>query len=239
VLRYAAGSARYRLESQTRSVQEMMGNTQTLDVNLTLLFSASFVPDAGNLAATFTVDSIAADGAAAGQVGVTRGKTYHAVFTPRGEPVSLTTPDSADAVVTQIGELFRDVLPMLPLGAPTAGSSWTDTTARTANPAPGIQLRTRAVRDHRVVGWEALDGARALRMSTAGRYEVSGEGEQMGQALQFSGSGSGSTDHYVSPAGALLRVVTADSSAMTVTVISMGMDIPVRQTRRATLTRLP
>jgi len=240
-LAYAADHGRYRIEAQTHVVQEMMGQSQDRNTSLTVALTAAFTPEAGNVAAAITVDTIDADAATQqlGDIQAARGRTYRAVYTPAGRPVSLTSPDTTNAAVTQIGELFREFLPALPPAAITAGMTWTDTVNTTSSPIPGIVMRSQSIRQHRVVGWEDHGGVRALHISTSGAYTITGEGEQQGQQLQISGAGSTTLDRFISATGVYLGQTGSDSTNLTVNVMSVGVEVPIRQTRHSTVTRLP
>jgi hypothetical protein len=238
-LAYAAGSARYRVESHTNTVQEMMGNAQTMDASVTLLVRAASTIEGGNLVTAFTVDSATGAGLQAEGVAVVRGMTFRTTHSATGRPLTVTSSDSTNPVVMQIGQLFRGFYPRLPERAPSAGFSWSDTTSDSTSPGPAMTLRTQSTRDHRVVGWEDQAGARVLRIATSGRYTVTGEGEQGGQALTIAGSGQTTVESVISAAGMLLAQTSNDSTNLTVTVVSMGLEVPIRQARRATLTRLP
>jgi hypothetical protein len=243
-LQYAADNGRYRIQNQTHIVQDIMGQSQERTTTLILTLTAALTRETAGLSGVFTIDSVALDSATAstpqaGDIQQVRGRSYRAVYSPSGRPVSLTAPDTSSPVVVQMGEMFREFLPALPPSTITAGMTWTDTTSLTTSPAPGLVVRSQSVRQHRVVGWEDHGGVRALHIATAGTYTLSGEGEQQGQQLQLSGAGSNSVDRFVSAAGIFLGQTLADSGNITVNVLSAGMEIPIRQTRRATVTRLP
>ena len=242
-LRYAPGSGRYRIESVVHSVTEVMGQSQVVDATTTMLISSTTASDAsGNIAATFVVDSATATGQVPGigtpDVSALRGKTFHAVFTSAGRPVSLTVPDTTDPIMVQMGETFREFLPTLPPAQIAGGATWTDTTSN-ATRQGGNNIRTRSIRTHRVVGWEQQGGVNALHISTTGAYTITGDGEAQGQAITMSGAGTATSERFVSATGAFQSLSASDSANINVTVVSMGLEIPVRQSRRSTITRLP
>jgi len=239
-LRYAAGSGRYRVESQSHTVQEMMGQTQEVDQTTTMVVSAALTEEAGDLAAALTVDSVTTTGTAPGMgaIDAARGQTFRAVFSPLGRPVSLTLPDTTNPALQQVGEDFRDFLPALPAAPISAGQAWTDTTTA-ANNLGEITINSRSVRAHRVVGWEDRGGGRALKIATTGNYTVRGTGNAQGQELQLEGGGVVTVERFVSAAGVFLGQTSSDSSLIQVTVVSMGLEIPVRRQTRASVTRLP
>lgn len=241
-IRYVAGTGRYRVEQNQHISQAMMGQTRDADGSTTMLVSASFTGGAaGDLAAMFTVDSVDAASSLPGAAGVLarmRGKVYRAVYSPLGHATSFAPPDSGDVAAGE-GNVFREFLPGLPSGALTAGTTWTDTSTMNQRGAQGLSIRSQSIRQHRIVGWELHDGVRALKISTTGTYTISGGGEQQGQQMTVAGSGVASVDQFVSAAGVYLGATAADSSNMSVNVVTMGMEIPVRQTRRTSVTRLP
>lgn len=243
-LRYAAGTGRYRIETQVHTSQEVMGQPQTADVTTLQLVSMSLTPAGEGFTLTATIDSITLTmaGAAAGQAAADAGrammgKRFTGMMTAAGRVTSLTSPDSATPGVAAAMSGMRDFFPAVP-GTLTAGNTWTDTVT-TTQPIEMFTLTTRAVREHRVAGWEQRDGVRALRITTTSDYTVSGSGDAQGQPLELAGSGRSTSDRYISAAGVYLGAAESDSSNMNVNVVAMGMSIPVLRTQRATIARLP
>lgn len=241
-LRYAPASGRYRYEQRQHATQEVMGQVQESEATTTLIVSAALTPgDAGNLNAAITVDSASvatqAANAATTAMDALRGKTYRAVISPLGKTISFTPPDTMIGTVLS-GEMFRDFLPTLPASV-APGTAWTDTVVAPPINAQGMRVASTSIRNHRVVGWEMKDGARALHIATVGSYTLTGEGEQGGSPLQLAGTGTATSDRYISAAGVYLGTTVSDSANVKVTVVSMGLEVPVRQTRRTTVTRLP
>lgn len=241
-VRYTAGIGRYRIEQSQHISQEMMGQVRDVDGSTTMLVSASLTGGAaGELAAMFTVDSVESASSLPGAAAILarmRGKVYRAVYSPLGHATSYTPPDSGDAAAGE-GNVFREFLPGLPSGALAVGTTWTDTSTMNQRGTTGLNIRSLSIRQHRIVGWELHDGVRALRISTTGNYTISGGGEQQGQQMTVAGGGIASADQFVSAAGIYLGAAATDSSNMTVNIVSMGMEVPVRQTRRTSVTRLP
>lgn len=241
-LRLGAGNGRYRLEQVLHSSQEVMGQTTESDATLTMWVSAAVAAtEGGNLSAAFTIDSVSATGSVPGAtdaVAALRGKTFRAVVTPQGRNVSFTAPDSSDAS-GQTGQLFREFLPSLPGGTLAPGLSWTDTVSQSQSARGGLSMQTRSIRTHQLGGWETRDGVRALRITTSGSYTITGAGDSQGQQLQLNGTGAAASEAFVSAAGAYLDATGRDSTNLTVLVVSAGLEVPVRQVRRSTVTRLP
>lgn len=244
-LRYAAGTGRYKVETSLHMVQDMMGSLQEMSSNMTMILSTSLTDDGGNLLLAATLDSIAVTGSLptmdASSFASARGKTFRALFTPAGRPLPPPpSADSADALAAQLGRGVREFLAVLP-AAIAAGAAWTDTVAENT-PIPGGagSMATRSVRNNRVVGWETRDGVRALHLAVNGTFSITGSGTvQGGTAVEMSGNGTATSDRWVSAAGVLLTSTGVDSTNLTVNVPSVGMSIPIRQTQRTTITRLP
>lgn len=238
-VRYAAGVSRYRVEQSTHIAQEIMGQVNEADLTARQLLSTITSEADGNLALAVTVDSLEVTGPAGADAGLAaaRGQTFRLVLSPSGLVVSLAAPDSASPVMQQFGAGLRELFPRLPAGPIAAGQSWTDTV--TSSRAGDASVSTRSVRQHRVVGWEDRDGARALHIETTSAYSVSGSTEAQGQSVELSGGGQSIRDAFVSAAGVFLGSVERDSALVNANVTAMGLNVPIRQSRRATVTRLP
>ncbi len=239
-LRYVAGAARYRVEQTTHVVQEMMGQTNAVDLTSRHVVSAVASDSGPNLALAMTVDSIeitGPQGADLSGIQAARGQTFRLVLAPSGLVVSLQSPDTTNLVLRQFGLGLREFFPRIPAAPVTAGESWTDTVTTTTNGEVSVTLRS--VRQNRVVGWEVRDGARALHIASTATYTVSGSGETQGQAVEMSGNGQTTRDAFISAAGAFLGSVESDSALINANVTSVGLTVPIRQTRRSTVTRLP
>jgi hypothetical protein len=240
MLRYAPANGRYRYEQTQHTSQEMMGQTQEVNVSSTLVVSTTVsAGDAGSLNTAITVDSATMSNSAVpgNPMEGLRGKTFRGVISPNGRSTSFTAPDTLMTTALS-GEIFRDFLPTLP--ASTApGTTWTDTVIAPPVNAQGLRVTSTSIRNHRVVGWETKDGVRALHIATNGTYTLAGQGEQNGATLQLAGTGTATADRYVSAAGVYLGTTVSDSTNATVTVSSMGLEIPVHQSRHTTVTRLP
>ena len=236
-LRYAVGSARYRIEQVSHVVQEVMGQSMDIDISSRQLISAVVTEAAGNLAVAVTVDSLEVTGppGADASLAAMRGQTFRLVMAPSGLVVSVAARDSANVLLRQASNGLRDFFPHLP-GVPTAGQAWTDTVSTTN--AGEVSVTMSSVRQHNVVGWEDRDGVRALHVASTSNYDVSGSGEAQGTAVEMSGSGHSTRDSFVSASGFYLGSIESDSASMTATVTAMGMTVPIRQSRRTTVSRL-
>jgi len=238
-LRYAVGASRYRVEQSTHVTQEVMGQVNEADLTARQVLSTTSSEASGNLALVVTVDSIEVTGPAGADAGLAaaRGQTFRLVLSPSGLVISLAAPDSTNPVMQQFGAGLRELFPRLPAGPVAAGQTWADTV--TSSRTGDANVTTRSVRQHRVVAWEDRDGARALHVETTSAYTVSGSTEAQGQSVELSGGGQSVRDAFVSAAGVFLGSVERDSALVNANLAAMGLSIPIRQSRRATVTRLP
>lgn len=238
-LRYAPWSSRYRIEQSTHIAQEVMGQLNEADLSARQLVSTVATAAAGDLAVAVTIDSIDVSGPPGADAALVaaRGQTFRLVMTPFGEVTSSAAGDTTNAALQQVATGLRDFMPRLPSVPIAAGLTWTDTL--TVSRSGEAAIATRSVRQHRVVGWEDRDGARALHITMTSTYTVTGSTEAQGQAVELSGGGQSFRDAYVSAAGFLLGSVDRDSALITANVTALGMTVPIRQTRRSTVTRVP
>jgi hypothetical protein len=216
-----------------------MGQVNEVDVSVRQLLTATATEVADNLVVSLTVDSIDVTGPPGADGGITaaRGRTFRLVLAPNGLALSVAAPDSTDPLLQQIAAGLREFFPKLPSGPVLAGQTWTDTLTSTRT--SGGSVTTRSVRQHRVVGWGDRDGTRALHVETTSSYTVSGSTEAQGQSVDLSGGGQSVRDSFVSAAGVFLGAVERDSALVNANVAAMGLTIPVRQSRRGTVTRVP
>ncbi len=238
-IQYGPGSNRYRVQQTVNTHQEAMGNVTDFNITANLVVTATATPMAGNMDVAYTVDSITMTSTAGAgpSLDSLRGKTFHTVMTPQGQFVSATSPDSSMATL-QLRDMFREFVPSVPQGPLSDGQSWTDTVSAPATRNGGMTVRTSAVRTHHVVGWETHDGQRAVHIASTAATTLNGEGEQNGTPLTLAGHGVATADRYVAANGVYLGATTSDSTSIAVTVVTMGMDIPIRQVRHTTVTRL-
>jgi hypothetical protein len=239
-LQYAAGSARYRVEQTSHVAQEVMGQVNTADLTSHQLISTVGSAADGNIALAVTVDSIDVTGPAGADlsaVTAARGQTFRLVLAPSGLVVSVAAPDTTSPILRQVSAGLREFFPRIPAAPITAGQTWTDTITTTNS--GDVSVTMVAVRQHRVVGWEDQAGTRALHIASTSTYTVSGSGEAQGQAVEMTGNGQSLRDSFISAAGLFLSSVESDSALINANVTSIGLTVPIHQTRRSTVTRLP
>ncbi|HXY68186.1 MAG TPA: hypothetical protein VEH62_01975 [Gemmatimonadales bacterium] len=245
-LRYGAGTGHYRLESQSHVEQDAMGQTTAFDLVTGVVLSTATAPDtAGNLGVAITIDSLSITSPTmpmavppAADLAAARGRVVRLVVSTQGQTIGLTPPDSAGVALRQVAQGLREFLPMLPPGAPTPGTSWSDTSSM-ATPSQGGTVTVHLTRQHRVVGWEDHEGTRALHLATTVAYTVTGTSEAQGQSVELSGGGQRNGDAFVTAAGVYLGGTMSDSSLVNASIASAGLVVPVRTRSHSSFTRLP
>lgn len=239
-LRYVTGTSRYRVEQATHITQEVMGQVNTADVASRQVISVVATAAADNLAFAVTVDSIdvtGPQGADLSSIAAARGQTFRVVLAPSGLVVSVTAPDSTNLLLRQVAVGLREFFPRIPAAPMAAGQAWTDTVTTTNT--GDVSVTMRAVRQNHVIGWEDRDGVRALHLASASAYTVTGSGEAQGQSVEMTGNGQSTRDAFISAAGLFLGSIESDSALISANVTSVGITVPIRQSRRSTVTRLP
>jgi len=244
VVRLGPSALRYVLRHQIHVEQQFPGQTQTVDRGLRVFLSATIVgpADSAGYPLTFTVDSIVPDSGTAIPPGVNlasaRGLRYIGRLTPTGEFKQTSASDSTLAqVFTQFIGTFRNFYPRMPPGGLTLGADWTDTSS--TNDRVGIDVNIKAIAHSRATTWEQRNGAKCVRLESSSTYSVVGSGEQMGQPLEVSGTGTRTGVQFVAVDGRYLGGEAQDSSALVVGLPMQGMTVPVRQISHSTITVLP
>ena len=244
VVRLGPSALRYAVHHQIHVEQQFPGQTQTVDRGLRVFLSATIVgpADTAGYPVTFTVDSIVPDSGTATPPGLNlasaRGLRYIGHLTPAGEFKQTSTSDSTMAqAFTQFIGAFRNFYPRMPPGGLTLSAEWTDTSA--TNDRVGIDVNIKAIAHSRATTWEQRNGTKCLRLESSSTYSVVGSGEQMGQPLEVSGTGTRTGVQFVAIDGRYLGGEAHDSSSLVVGLPMQGMTVPVRQISNSTITVLP
>jgi hypothetical protein len=243
VVRLGPSALRYVVRQQIHVEQQFQGQTQVIDRGFRLFVAATIAgpADSTGYPITFTLDSIVPDSGS--QVPTlnlvsARGLRYSGRLTPVGEFRQHATSDSALAqTFTQIVGGFRTFYPRLPPGGVSLGAEWTDTVS--TSDRAGIDVTIKAIGHSRAAAWEQRNGTRCLRLEVSSTYTVVGAGEQGGQPLEVSGTGTRTGVHFLAVDGRYLGGEVHDTSAIVVGLPVQGMTVPVRQVSHATIAVLP
>jgi hypothetical protein len=201
--------------------------------------------DSGNrLAATFVVDSLAADSGVllppTMNLGAARGLTVTGWVSPTGE---FQDPVFSDSAVVQSLSLllgwFRRFFPHVPADGAQPGSEWTDTLTTTEPGGSATVTRISELRARAAAAWEHRPEGQALRLDAEETYQFTGSGDGGGQPLELRGTGVRSGTDYIAVDGRYLGGTSRDSVSLTITLPQQGITIPQRQLGTLSVSLLP
>jgi hypothetical protein len=238
---YAPAAAKYKVTSNTKVAQTMMGQTQEFESSNNQVLSMSMAKAADALALTLTLDSASVTSTAPGaapDVSALIGLKFAGTVAPNGKVTSGELTDKAGAVSkSPIGNGLRAFLPRLQLGA-TKGASWVDSSSSTTS-QNGADVTTNTVVTYTFAGDTSVAGAKAWKITGASVGKVSGKGNMQGSDFTIEGDVKGLTTSVVSTAGILLGQSGDSDSNLTVTVEAAGLVIPITQKTTAKVDKLP
>jgi len=244
VVRLGPSALRYVVHQLIHVEQQFQGQTQTIDRGIRLFISATIAgpADSAGYPVTFTLDSIVPDSGSVIPPSVNlasaRGLRYNGRLTATGEFRQTATSDSTLAqTFAQIVGAFRNFYPRMPPAGLTLGAEWTDTSS--TSDRAGVDVTVKSIAHSRATAWEQRNGARCLRIEVSSAYSVAGTGDQGGQPLDVSGTGTRTGVQFVAVDGRYLGGEAHDSSSMVVGLPLQGMTVPVRQISHSTITVLP
>ncbi len=224
--------------------QEFDGQVVTTKRGIRLFVRAELAPVGTRRIVSFTMDSVVPVDETAGslmsdQFASARGATFTATVAPNGELDDWSSGESVGESARQLADQFlRRFFPRLPDAGVREGMSWGDS-VQTTELLGGAETLITSLRTHNAVGWTEIQGERALQISTESHYTFSGSGMQVGQVFAVDGRGRRHSSHYVSAVGHYLGSISADTSEAQAEVASVGIVIPVRQTRTDSLLKTP
>lgn len=246
VVRLAPSALRYVVHHRIHVEQQFQGQTQTIDRGVRMFVAATIAGPADTLGypVTFTIDSIVPDSGSSAllpptvSLSAARGLTYAGHVSPVGDFREGPSPDSARAqAFAELIGAFRSFYPRLPPGGVTLGAEWADTVTTTDH--AGVEVTMKSVNHGRAPAWEARNDTRCLRLETSATYTVAGAGEQGGQPLEVTGSGTRSAVQFLAVDGRYFGGEVHDSSTVMVHLPMQGVTVPVRQVSHSVVTVLP
>lgn len=243
-MRLGPSALRYVVHQVIHIEQQFQGQTQTIDRGIRVFVSATISgpADSAGYPVTFTLDSIVPDSGSVIpptiNLAAARGLRYTGRLTPSSEFRQTSSSDSTLAqTFAQIVGAFKNFYPRVPPAGLTLGAEWTDTIS--TKDRAGIDVTINAIGHSRAVAWEQRNGARCLRLEVSSTYSVVGAGEQGGQPLEVSGTGTRTGVQFLAVDGRYLGGEVHDSSTIVVDLPVQGMTVPVRQISHSTISVLP
>lgn len=243
-IRLGPSALRYLVHQRLHVEQEFQGQTHTIEQGVRIYLSATISGPADSLGypVTFTIDSIATDSGStippSGNLAAARGLRFGGRVSPTGRFQGGVASDSAlGQAFGQVLGTLRNFYPRLPPTGLTVGAAWTDTLTTTDRAAVDVQLRS--LDSARATAWEDRGGVRCVRLEIRSAYTVVGAGEQNGQPLEVTGTGTRAALLYVAADGRYLGGEVHDTSAISINLPLQGLTVPVRQVSRSVVSVLP
>jgi hypothetical protein len=147
--------------------------------------------------------------------------------------LSALTPDRTGTLPDELTGRLRLLFPALPGGGVREGMEWTDTTEYrlTADAFPGSE---RAVITYHATPSQGAQ--KGLLLQSSGSYDRTGTRTQADQELQMTSKGTRRGTHLLNADGVLLSAQGSESGDMTITVPTVGQEVPVKQTGSYSIT---
>lgn len=230
---YSPGASQYRVTSQVRGAQEVMGQRQEFETSSDQLVSVSIARAGGDtLTVTSTLDSLSI----VGPMGMTppgldklKGLKVVSQVSPVGAVYSFKGP-GADSIpnADQVVDEMSQVLPVL---RPNLGPrvTWTDTSSRKVSQG-GVDIDRKVVATYTVEGDTTVGGQKGWKISRKANTALSGSGSQGGQPLTLEGTSLGTGTMVVTPAGSFLGMSSEEQMSIKVLLAANGMEVGVSQT---------
>lgn len=246
LVRYAPATTRYRIHRRIESVQAFSGAEQRTSLGFSIFVMAAVggPADSTGFPTTFAIDSIALDSGVVLPMFIdldaARGLRFTGVLTPAGEFRDGVPSDTgAASALTRIIGGFREFYPRIPPQGITLGGAWTGTVAHNDQFGVVDRVTVTTTDSARAAEWEDRDDVRSLRVEIRSIVSLTGSGQQAGQAVELTGSGTRRGVEYIAADGRYLGGVSRDSTALTITLHAQGLIVPVRQVALSIVQVLP
>ncbi len=154
-----------------------------------------------------------------------QGTRWTATLSATGK-LSTLEADRSGTLSDELTGRLRLLFPEFPADGARPGSEWTDTTRYrlVADAFPGTE---ESVTTYRAIG---ASGARqGITLESTGSYSRSGTRFQADQELRMAGIGTRRGTYRLGPDGLPLSANGSDTGDMTVTVVTVGQTVPVKQ----------
>lgn len=229
---YAPGASQYRVQSTTKIVQEIQGQTNEGELNTRhLLTLAIGRKTKDTLALTYTWDSASVSTSAGipapdlSKVGGTKAAGFASVT---GRMYSFDPGKAAGDGMPDMAE-FEMFLPVVAAANKKVGDSWIDTVTVKGNRG-GIDVNTTIIVTSKLADDTTYAGEKSWRIQRNLVFTVSGAGAQQGMALVIEGTGTGERTDYITSKGVYLGSSLTQTSQSTVSLPANNMTIPMTTT---------
>lgn len=225
---------------QTQTI-EVMGQVVDTDSDLSLGFSvrAKGMKD-GNQQLGVTIDSmkvkvVSPQGTMSPDMSPVVGKAFDMTLSELGKEVELSGAasiqyDLGPSGKRNISSNFQSMFPDLPGRPVKVGDTWTTEDVVT-DKTETVDIRIRFKNEHRLAGFETIEGLECARIETAVTGTLEGEGEQQGMGLTFKGDIEGKDIWYFAyKQGLYVRMTSSASVDGTIDTSGLqNLSIPLKQ----------
>jgi hypothetical protein len=236
---YAPGASQYRVQSTTKIVQEVNGQTNEGEVNTRHVVTLAIGRKAKDtLALSYTWDSASVSttgGIPAPDLSKIGGTKAAGFASTTGKMYSFN-PGTAAAGMPDMAE-FELFLPVVTAANKKVGDRWVDTLTVKGNRG-GIAVNTTIIVTSTMAADTTYAGEKSWRIQRNLVFSLSGAGEQQGMALTIEGTGTGERTDYITSKGAYLGSALMQTSKSTVALPANGMTIPMTTTVTSTVERV-
>ncbi|MCU0623079.1 MAG: hypothetical protein MUF53_04345 [Gemmatimonadaceae bacterium] len=238
---YSASTGKYRVESQLKITQSMMGQTQEIENASKQLLSIALAGSAPALDLTMVVDSISMTASmpgAAPDMSALMGMKLTGKISPAGAISGEKAMDKAGAEPqSPVAQSLKTLFPRIKPGA-KVGESWVDTTTAKAN-QNGIETTTTTITTYTYAADTSAASGKAAKITAVATAKVAGKGNAQGQELSLEGETKSTSAFLVATSGTFLGGTSDIEASINVTVEAMGMVIPITQKGTNKVERLP
>jgi hypothetical protein len=236
---YAPGASQYRVQSTTKIVQELNGQSNQGEVNTRHVLTLDIGRKAKDtLALTYTWDSASVStspGIPAPDLSRIGGTKAAGFASATGKMYSFR-PGTAAEGMPDMAE-FELFLPVVAAANKKVGDSWVDTLTVKGNRG-GIDVNTTLIVTSKLAGDTTYAGEKSWRIQRNLVFTLSGAGEQQGTALVIEGTGTGERTDYITSKGTYLGSALIQTSKSVVSLPANGMTIPMTTTVTSTVERV-
>jgi hypothetical protein len=249
---YSAGSQRYRVTTVVHNQRDQTGGRAPMqyDVTTTQVVTVTLSPKSRDvLKLAIHVDSVDVQSEFDAQkpdVTFERGVTLEGTVSPSGRIIEFGSKAEegkgtlATSNVAALYKSFRHLLLAFPATPVQVGSTWADTTHETIFHRSSFDsVVTETATTWKVAGDTTVAGQHAWRVERNSTIEMSGDGNEAGQAIHLDGDGSIKSVSFVNPAGIYLGARSSQTVRLVSSFKETGEGAPQTQSIKSTIEPLP
>jgi len=224
---YAAGTAQYRIRSQQKAGQEMMGQKQEFESSNNQLVTVNVArASKDTMSMSIVLDSISAVGPMGAGMDKLRGSKVVAKLSPFGAVYSAVGPtDDSIPNGAQLTEEMSRFLPKIRARLAT-GSTWSDTTTGKVKQGT-MDVERKVVANYKVVGDTTVGGEKSWKIARDAVTSLSGSGMNQGQQMSMEGTSNANGTLLVSQKGTFLGGESEDHATVKIVLAANGMEVGV------------